>query len=305
GSAPTQAGQEGARGTDPATVDHSAMAHGPAPAQTSSSTATGHAGVDHSAPSQSAMDHAARDHAVMDHGSAHAGTDERVRKQAAGRTALPQVDYGMGKAVDMAGMDHGSTGGDGGMDMFALAPEGEFDGSGRVFGWASGAPHGSKVLSYADLRSEAPQQDLRPAERELIVRLSGNMERYIWTLNGAKFGEAEPFQLRYGERVKLTFVNETMMAHPMHLHGMFMQLDNGQPAERLPDKNVVSVAPGKTYSVLITADQAGEWAFHCHLLYHMESGMMQKVVVARLDGTAASGTAPAQPDPHAGHGGGS
>ncbi|MBW3617143.1 MAG: copper resistance system multicopper oxidase [Proteobacteria bacterium] len=290
GSTPAQSAQEGGSGADHSTVDHSGMGHGPAPAQTTQPTTTDHAPMDHSA---------------MGHGSAHAGMHQPVRKQAAGRTALPQVDYGMGKAVDMAGMDHGSTGGDGGMDMFALAPEGEFDGSGRVFGWASGAPHGSKVLSYADLRSEAPQQDLRPAERELIVRLSGNMERYIWTLNGAKFGEAEPFQLRYGERVKLTFVNETMMAHPMHLHGMFMQLDNGQPAERLPDKNVVSVAPGKTYSVLITADQAGEWAFHCHLLYHMESGMMQKVVVARLDGTAASGTAPAQPDPHAGHGGGS
>jgi FtsP/CotA-like multicopper oxidase with cupredoxin domain len=132
------------------------------------------------------------------------------------------------------------------------------------------------------------------------------MERYIWTLNGAKFGEASPIALRYGERVKLTFVNETMMAHPMHLHGMFMQLDNGQPVDRVPDKSVVSVAPGKTYSVLITADQAGEWAFHCHLLYHMESGMMQKVVVARLgEAPPADPASPkkGKPDPHAGHGG--
>jgi FtsP/CotA-like multicopper oxidase with cupredoxin domain len=78
------------------------------------------------------------------------------------------------------------------------------------------------------------------------------------------------------------------MAHPMHLHGMFVQLDNGQPAERLPDKHVVSVAPGRSYSALITADQPGEWAFHCHLLYHMEAGMMSSVVVARLAGAQPS-----------------
>ena len=280
-------------GSEMSAADHAAMGHGPAPAAPavdhSKMSAADHAAMGHgSAPGASAVDHAAMDHSAMGHGEASPA-----------RTALPKVDYGMGKAVDMAGMDHGSAG----MDEAALAPEGEFDGSGRVFGWASGAPHGSRVLSYADLRSAAPQEDLRPAEREIVVRLSGNMERYIWTLNGAKFGQAEPIGLRYGERVKLTFVNETMMAHPMHLHGMFMELDNGQPADRVPDKSVVSVAPGKTYSVLITADQAGEWAFHCHLLYHMEAGMMQKVVVAKLDGSAPAAPAPAQPDPHAGHGG--
>ena len=274
-------------------ADHAAMGHGPAPAAPavdhSKMSAADHAAMGHgAAPEAAATDHAGMDHSTMGHG-----------KASPARTALPKVDYGMGKAADMAGMDHGG----GGMDETALAPEGEFDGSGRVLGWASGAPHGSRVLSYADLRSAAPQEDLRPAEREIVVRLSGNMERYIWTLNGAKFGQAEPIGLRYGERVKLTFVNETMMAHPMHLHGMFMELDNGQPADRVPDKSVVSVAPGKTYSVLITADQAGEWAFHCHLLYHMESGMMQKVVVAKLDGAAPAAPAPVQADPHAGHGG--
>jgi FtsP/CotA-like multicopper oxidase with cupredoxin domain len=221
----------------------------------------------------------------------------------ASTTPLPAVDYGMGTAMKMDGMDHGDMAG---MDMEGLGQPGEFDGSGRVFGWSSGAPYGAKVLSYADLRSARPQADTRPPQREVVVRLSGNMERYIWTLNGKKFGEAEPIRLNYGERVKLTFINETMMAHPMHLHGMFTQLDNGQPLDRVPDKSVVSVAPGKTYSALITADAPGEWAFHCHLLYHMESGMMQKVVVARLDGQPAP-PAPARDrprvDPHAGHGG--
>ena len=260
-------------------MDHAAMGHGPA------ATA---APIDHSKMS-------AADHAAMGHGPAPAGGAK------ASGGALPKVDYGMGKAADMGGVDHGGM-------AAALAPEGAFDGSGRVFGWASGAPEGSRVLSYADLRARTPQADVRQAEREIVVRLSGNMERYIWTLNGARFEDAEPIGLRYGERVKLTFVNETMMAHPMHLHGMFMQLENGQPADRVPDKSVVSVAPGKTYSVLITADQAGEWAFHCHLLYHMEAGMMQKVVVAKLAGTTVPGpapapVAPAAADPHAGHGG--
>ena len=141
-------------------------------------------------------------------------------------------------------------------------------------------PPGQKQLSYADLRSLEPQKDTRAPERTIEVRLGGNMERYIWTINGEKW--TKPIDLTYGERVRLTFINETMMAHPMHLHGMFWQLENGQPVEKLPNKHVVTVEPGKSYSVLLTADAPGEWAFHCHLLYHMESGMMTKAVVATL-----------------------
>jgi FtsP/CotA-like multicopper oxidase with cupredoxin domain len=159
-------------------------------------------------------------------------------------------------------------------------------------GWAeTGTPEGDKALSYADLRYAGIQPDTRQPERTIDVRLGGNMERYIWTINGKKFSEAEPINLKYGERVRLTFTNETMMAHPMHLHGMFVQLENGQPAEKLPNKHTVIVQPAQSYSVLVTADQPGEWAFHCHLLYHMMSGMMRKVVVAKLD----PGDVPAEP----------
>ncbi len=105
----------------------------------------------------------------------------------------------------------------------------------------------------------------------------------MWTINDQKFSDAEPIRLKYGERVRLKFTNETMMAHPMHLHGMFVQLENGQPAAKLPNKHTVIIPPGGSYSVLLTADEPGEWAFHCHLLYHMMSGMMRKVVVAKLD----------------------
>jgi FtsP/CotA-like multicopper oxidase with cupredoxin domain len=153
-------------------------------------------------------------------------------------------------------------------------------------GWAeAGTPKGNKALSYSDLRYVGIQNDTREPDRTIDVKLGGNMERYIWTINGKKFSDAEPIRLKYGERVRLNFVNETMMAHPMHLHGMFVQLENGQPAEKMPNKHTVIVPPGKSVSVLLTADATGEWAFHCHLLFHMMSGMMTKVVVANIDQT--------------------
>ena len=151
-------------------------------------------------------------------------------------------------------------------------------------GWAdANTPEGHKALTYKDLRYYGMQEDQRLPQREIIVRLGGNMERYVWTLNGKKHEDAEPIHLEYGERVRLTFINDTMMAHPMHLHGMFVQLENGQPLAKLPNKHTVNVAPGDTYSALLTANEAGEWAIHCHLLYHMMSGMMNKIVVAQLD----------------------
>jgi FtsP/CotA-like multicopper oxidase with cupredoxin domain len=188
------------------------------------------------------------------------------------RALLTMADMGM--EHDMGEMDHSKMSEAEMTDMMAQMRS----------GWAkTGAPRGDKVLSYSNLKFLGEQKDLRPAEREIKVTLGGNMERYIWTMNGKTEMEAEPIALRFGERVKLTFVNETMMAHPMHLHGMFVQLDNGQPAGKLPDKSVVIVPPGKSYSVLLTANEPGEWSFHCHLLYHMASGMMNKVVVAKLD----------------------
>tara|TARA_R110002074_G_scaffold92056_4_gene200995 strand:+ start:1055 stop:2749 length:1695 start_codon:yes stop_codon:yes gene_type:complete len=189
--------------------------------------------------------------------------------------------------MDMSGMDHSKMDMGNMHAMHGAKPAADTEAEKQPMGWASGAPSGTKVLSYADLKSLKIQKDTRPEEREIIVRLGGTMERYIWTLNGKKYADAEPINLKFGERVKLTFINDTMMAHPMHLHGMFVQLVNGQPAERLPNKHMVSVPPGQSYSAMLTADEAGEWAFHCHLLFHMESGMMNKVVVARLAKEAA------------------
>ena len=207
-----------------------------------------------------------------------------------GAGSMEGMDHGAMPGMDMSGTGSGEMGSDA-MDhgaMAAPAPrDPATDGQARPKGWAGGFPPGEKVLSYRDLRSLTPQRDTRPPSREITVHLTGNMERYIWTLDGKKFGEAKPIELKFGERVKLTFINDTMMAHPMHLHGMFVQLENGAPAARLPNKHIVSVPPGQSYSVLITADEAGEWAFHCHLLFHMASGMMNKVVVARMNAEAA------------------
>ncbi|ESQ79687.1 multicopper oxidase domain-containing protein [Asticcacaulis sp. YBE204] len=162
-------------------------------------------------------------------------------------------------------------------------------------GWAkTGAPEGAKVLAYGDLKSLTPQPDLREPTREIEVRLGGNMERYIWTITALKqqsgsaskskvFDPKDGFTLGWNERVRLTYVNETMMAHPIHLHGMFTQLENGQAAAERPNKHTVIVPPGQSVSVLLTANEAGDWPFHCHLLFHMASGMMTTVTVAAPD----------------------
>lgn len=180
------------------------------------------------------------------------------------RTSLAMTDMG-----DMEGMDMES--------MMKDMPDMDM-----ASGWAkAGTPPGNKALSYANLRYLGVQKDVREPVRDIEVRLGGNMQRFIWTINGRKFMDTQPIYLKYGERVRLKFVNETMMVHPMHLHGMFMQLENGQPMNKLPNKHTVIVAPGQSVSVLLTADATGQWAFHCHMLYHMLSGMMTYVEVSR------------------------
>lgn len=206
------------------------------------------------------------------------------------RAILSMNDMGMSHDMNMS--HEGMAAPQGGMqhDHSGHAPEtaAETSPDNHPVGWANAStPPGAKALNYSDLRSFAPQADVREPSREIIVHLGGSMARYTWTINGQNAEHAHPINLKYNERVKLTFVNDTMMAHPMHLHGMFVQLLNGQPADHLPNKHTVSIAPGKSYSVLLTANQPGEWAFHCHLLYHMVSGMMTKVVVARYDGGEA------------------
>ena len=144
----------------------------------------------------------------------------------------------------------------------------------------TGAPPGAKVLSYRDLKALNNPWGTRKPDRVIEVRLTGNMERYFWSINGNKYSEAQPIVFNYGERVRLHFINETMMNHPMHLHGMWMVPDVGNGAQN-PLKHIVNIKPGTELNVDVVADAEGGWAFHCHLLYHMETGMMRKVVVQR------------------------
>ncbi|GAA4502398.1 copper resistance system multicopper oxidase [Gluconacetobacter tumulicola] len=139
--------------------------------------------------------------------------------------------------------------------------------------------NGRRVLTYADLRATIPGADPRPPSREITLRLTGNMERFIWGFDGRKFSEAPPIRLRVGERVRFVLINDTMMEHPIHLHGLWSELENGHGAFR-PYKHTIIVKPGERLSYLVTADEPGLWAYHCHLLYHMEVGMFRTVVVA-------------------------
>jgi FtsP/CotA-like multicopper oxidase with cupredoxin domain len=136
-----------------------------------------------------------------------------------------------------------------------------------------------RVLTYADLRARYRGADPRPPEREIEIHLTGNMERFIWGFNGAKFSSADPIELKLGERVRFILVNDTMMAHPIHLHGLWSELENAN-GELRPYKHTINVKPGERLSYLVSADTPGRWAFHCHLLYHMESGMFRSVVVS-------------------------
>ena len=147
---------------------------------------------------------------------------------------------------------------------------------------------GHRVLTYRDLVSLAPNPDRRTPSRALTIHLTGNMERYMWAFDGVKLNAVTaPIPFRLNERVRVTLVNDTMMAHPIHLHGHFFELVTGH-GDHAPRKHTVNVAPGGKVSFDLTADAEGDWAFHCHLLYHMHAGMMQ-VVTVRPD--AAKGDA--------------
>ncbi len=136
-----------------------------------------------------------------------------------------------------------------------------------------------RVLTYADLKSLTPNPDRRAPERTLELHLTGNMERYMWSFDGLRFSEVDgPIPFYLGERLRLTLVNDTMMNHPIHLHGMFFDVVNGATTNK-PRKHTIVVKPGEKLSVDITVDAPGDWAFHCHLLYHMHAGMMQVVSV--------------------------
>ncbi|USI88101.1 copper resistance system multicopper oxidase [Acinetobacter johnsonii] len=251
-------------------------------------------GMDHDMSSMKGMNHDMSSMKGMDHDMSS------MKDMNHDMSSMKGMNHDMSS---MKGMDHD-------MPMNSATVKAASDkNDNTVFGWANAStPEGNKALQYSDLQSLDPQKDTRAAEREIEIRLGGNMERYIWTINGKKFNEADPLVVKYGERIRLKFVNDSMMAHPMHLHGMFMQLENGQDPSNMPNKHTVIVPPGKTITTLLTADELGEWAIHCHLLYHMSAGMMNKLIVAQVDKDSVSKNIVAQPpisekgvNPHANH----
>ena len=244
-------------------------------------------------PMMAGMDHGSMDMGEMDHGSM-AGMDHA--KTPMDGHMMPDGTMMKG---DMADMDHGDTHGTmAGMDHGAmghgddpLPPGAHRMPDGTIMGgrgddpyYANGsgltpvAANGGKFLSYADLRAQKPLYEDREATREIELRLTGNMERYAWSINNIPYEDSEPIVLNYGERVRFKFVNETMMTHPMHLHGMWSILDNGE-GKWDPIKHVVSVSPGTVVYMETEVDAPGQWAMHCHLAYHAKSGMFRKVIV--------------------------
>ncbi|WP_051122653.1 copper resistance system multicopper oxidase [Euryhalocaulis caribicus] len=209
-------------------------------------------------------DHGGHDMSAMDH-SGHDMSGMKLKDGAAGGMAMD--------GMDMMDAGHNHPGGPG-VAMEAMNPQERLDDPGNGLG-----DDGWRVLTYSQLRSLSPNPDPRPPEREVELHLTSNMERYMWSFDGLKFNEVDgPILFTYGERLRLTLVNDTMMAHPIHLHGMFVELETG--ADQRPLKHVVNVEPGTKRSMLITANERGDWAFHCHLLYHMAGGMFRVVRVA-------------------------
>jgi CopA family copper-resistance protein len=168
-----------------------------------------------------------------------------------------------------------------GIDMVSMAPVDKLGDPGIGL---RDVPH--RVLTYRDLSALTPNADPREPSRLLELHLTGNMERYMWSFDGRMFNAVSdvPIRFAWNERVRVKLVNNTMMAHPIHLHGMFFELVNGQAPADQPRKNVVTVQPGSSAQFDLTANEPGDWAFHCHLLYHMHGGMMQIVTVTGPEG---------------------
>lgn len=231
-------------------MDHAAMGHGPAASATTSAAPVDHSAMGHSAPAPAAAGQAA---APMDHGSM--GMRDFAN--------APQVDKNPGvQTISPMPVDRMGDPGTGLEDV------------------------GHRVLTYRDLVALERNPDVRAPTRQLDIHLTGNMERYMWSFDGVKMSEpAEPIPFRHNERVRVRLVNDTMMQHPIHLHGHFFELVTGHGAFS-PRKHTVNVQPGGTATFDVTADAQGDWAFHCHNLYHMTAGMMRVVTVRPDKGDA-------------------
>jgi FtsP/CotA-like multicopper oxidase with cupredoxin domain len=186
------------------------------------------------------------------------------------RPLLTMTDMGM--SHDMSDMDSSVDYGPN-VDSLAMRPQSRLDDPG--VGLRSNS---RQVLTYADLHTLGGPIDQRQAGRDIELHLTGHMERFVWSFNGQKFSEAEPLRFHYGERLRLVLVNDSMMHHPIHLHGMWSEVESDK-GEFLVRKHTITVQPGQRLAYWVSADALGRWAYHCHLLYHMEAGMFREVHV--------------------------
>lgn len=211
------------------------------------------------------MDHSGGDHSNMGHAPSTGGMDHGSMKMRDTSSLPPNVAVGPG--IDMVSANPADRMGDPGLGLDKV---------------------GHKVLTYRDLTALEANDDPRKPSRHMQIHLTGNMERYMWSFDGRKFNAVadQPIRFAYNERVRVKLVNDTMMAHPIHLHGHFFELVNGADRMHQPQKHTVIVQPGGSATFDLTADEPGDWAFHCHLLYHMHAGMFQVVTVASPDGEA-------------------
>ncbi|MGN2251880.1 copper resistance system multicopper oxidase [Frateuria sp. GZRe12] len=186
-----------------------------------------------------------------------------------GTTHAPGMAMSQSPEVHHARTEYGA-----GVDMRVDAPRTNLDDPGVGL-----RDNGRRVLTYADLRSLDGPIDPREPEREIELHLTGNMERFMWSFDGLEFSQAKPMHFNFGERLRIVLVNDTMMNHPIHLHGMFSELED--PDGRfLARKHTINVQPAQRVSYRVSADAPGRWAYHCHLMYHMEAGMFREVVVS-------------------------
>ncbi|MFV2924387.1 copper resistance system multicopper oxidase [Pseudomonas alloputida] len=233
-------------------------------------------GMDHS--SMAGMDHSKM--AGTDHGSM-AGMDH---------SKMAGTDHGSMAGMDhskMAGTDHGSMAGMSKemqshpdselnnplVDMQTMTPTAKLDDPGIGL-----RNNGRRVLTYADLRSTFIDPDGREPSRNIELHLTGHMEKFAWSFDGIKFSDAAPLRLKYGERLRITLINDTMMTHPIHLHGMWSDLED-ENGNFMVRKHTIDMPPGSKRSYRVTADALGRWAYHCHLMFHMETGMFREVRV--------------------------
>jgi CopA family copper-resistance protein len=241
----------------------------------------GHGGMGHGMKGMEGGCGAAMGMAGMDHGQV---TDTKAPSGHSGHDMSKMQGHDMASmgSGSMAGMNHGAGGmqqhpasedGNPLVDMQTMAPAPKLDDPGIGL-----RDNGRKVLSYAMLKSTFDDPDGRDPGRDVELHLTGHMERFAWGFNGQKFSEVEPLRFNYGERLRIVLVNDTMMTHPIHLHGMWSDLEDEQ-GNFLVRKHTIDMPPGSRRSYRVRADALGSWAYHCHLLFHMEAGMMREVKV--------------------------